>query len=53
VNGGKYQLTLFGFADHPVLSQVQQLDLNSMTPLDAMQFLQRAQKQLQSQPVVK
>jgi DNA mismatch repair protein MutS len=51
--GGTYQLTLFGFADHPVLSQVQKLDLNSMTPLDAMQFLRQAQKQLQSQPVVK
>jgi DNA mismatch repair protein MutS len=52
-DAGTYQLTLFGFADHPVLSQIQNLDLNSMTPLDAMQFLQRAQKQVHSQPAVK
>lgn len=50
---GTYQLTLFGFSDHPVLSQVQSLDLNAMTPIDAMQFLQRAQRELQSNPVVK
>ncbi|MDV6030863.1 MAG: DNA mismatch repair protein MutS [Phycisphaera sp. RhM] len=52
-SGGSYQLTLFGFSDHPVLSQVQSLDLNSMTPIDAMQFLQRAQRELRSNPVVK
>ena len=50
---GTYQLTLFGFSDHPVLSQVQNLDLNSITPVDAMQFLQRAQRELQSNPVIK
>ena len=50
---GTYQLTLFGFSDHPVLSQIQALDLNNMTPLDAIQFLQRAQRELESNPVLK
>ena len=43
---GQYQLTLFGFADHPLLEEVQKLDVNAMTPIDAMQFLQEAQRQL-------
>ncbi len=46
--GGSYQLTLFGFADHPLLEQVQKLDVNSMTPIDALQFLQKAQQELQT-----
>tara|TARA_R110002049_G_scaffold2750_2_gene21666 strand:+ start:526111 stop:528729 length:2619 start_codon:yes stop_codon:yes gene_type:complete len=45
---GQYQLTLFGFADHPLLEQVQKLDVNSMTPIEAMQFLQEAQANLKS-----
>lgn len=45
-SNGQYQLTLFGFADHPLLEEVQSLDINSMTPMDAMQFLQQAQQQL-------
>ncbi|MCO8121041.1 DNA mismatch repair protein MutS [Stieleria sp. TO1_6] len=50
---GKYQLTLFGFSDHPILSQVQRLNLDTMTPIEAMQFLQRAQQELQQNPVLK
>ena len=49
---GAYQLTLFGFADHPVLGQIQKLDLNDMTPIDALQFLQQAQQELAKKPVV-
>ncbi len=48
-SGGQYQLTLFGFADHPVIEQIQKLDINSMTPIDAMQFLQQAQSELQGE----
>ncbi len=48
-SGGQYQLTLFGFADHPVIEQIQKLDINSITPIDAMQFLQRAQAELQGE----
>ena len=46
--GGQYQLTLFGFADHPLLEQVQKLDVNAMTPIEALQFLQAAQENLKS-----
>lgn len=49
---GTYQLTLFGFSDHPVISKIQELELNSITPIEAMQFLQQAQKQLASQPLI-
>ncbi len=45
---GSYQLTLFGFADHPLLDQIQGLDVNAMTPIEAMQFLQNAQQELKS-----
>ena len=45
--GGNYQLTLFGFADHPLLDEIEKLDVNEMTPLAAIQFLQQAQQQLQ------
>ena len=44
----QYQLTLFGFADHPVIDQIQKLEVDSMTPLEAMQFLQQAKNDLQS-----
>ena len=47
-NHGQYQLTLFGFADHPLLEQVQKLDVNAMTPIEAMQFLQEAQVNLKT-----
>jgi uncharacterized protein YcaQ len=42
----QYQLTLFGFADHPLLEKVQKLDVNAMTPIEAMQFLQEAKANL-------
>ncbi|TWT76762.1 DNA mismatch repair protein MutS [Planctomycetes bacterium CA13] len=43
-----YQLTLFGIADHPLLEDIQKLDINSMTPIEAMQFLQAAKQALES-----
>ena len=46
-SGGSYQLTLFGFADHPLLDELQKLDLNTMTPIDAMKFLQDAKEKLE------
>jgi DNA mismatch repair protein MutS len=45
---GQYQMTLFGFADHPLIGQVDQLDLDSMTPIEALQFLQEAKQRLSS-----
>ena len=40
------QLTLFGFADHPLLDEVRRLQIDQLTPLDALQFLQQAQQKL-------
>lgn len=42
-SAGAVQLTLFGFADHPVLDDLKRLELDSMSPMEAWQFLQRAQ----------
>ncbi|NND96019.1 MAG: DNA mismatch repair protein MutS [Pirellulaceae bacterium] len=49
-SAGNYQLTLFGYVDHPLLEQLQQLDVNAMTPIDAMKFLQQAQEDLKKKP---
>ena len=43
---GSYQMTLFGFADHPLLEEVQKLDIDAMSPIEAFQFLQRAKDNL-------
>ncbi|MGA2255660.1 MAG: DNA mismatch repair protein MutS [Thermoguttaceae bacterium] len=40
------QLTLFGPADHPLIDELRRLDLNNVTPLAAMQHLQRWQDDL-------
>ncbi len=40
------QLTLFGAADHPLVDEVRKLDLNHVTPLAAMQMLQKWQENL-------
>ena len=45
---GTYQLTLFGYADHPLLEEIGELDLNAMTPIDALQFLQAAKGKLKA-----
>lgn len=38
------QLSLFGEKPHPVISQLKNLDLNSLTPLDALNLLHTLQK---------
>jgi DNA mismatch repair protein MutS len=40
------QLTLFGAADHPFVDELRKLDLNNLTPLAAMQMLQRWQEEV-------
>ena len=42
------QLTLFGIVDHPLLEQIQNLEVDSMTPMEAMQFLHQAKKDLKN-----
>ncbi|MHC4405404.1 MAG: DNA mismatch repair protein MutS [Planctomycetota bacterium] len=43
---GGVQLTLFGPANHPLLDDVRQVDLNQTTPLEALQFIQQWQSSL-------
>lgn len=44
--GSKFQLTLFGYADHPMLDRVEKLDIDSMTPMQALEFLRDAKEKL-------
>ncbi len=46
---GEIQLTLFGPADHPLLDDVRQVDLNQTTPLEALQLIQRWQDSLNTE----
>ncbi|MEM6980824.1 MAG: DNA mismatch repair protein MutS [Planctomycetota bacterium] len=46
VTGDSYQLTLFGYADHPVIDQLNELNVDAMTPMEALQFLQSAKTKL-------
>lgn len=50
---GDVQLTLFGFADHPVLDDLKRLQVDAMSPLEALQFLQKAQAAIASGTGVK
>jgi DNA mismatch repair protein MutS len=45
----QFQLTLFGAADHPLLDDLRQLDLNNMTPLQAFQQIQEWQTTLKAE----
>ncbi len=45
-SGGAVQLTLFGFADHPVIDELKQLDIDAMSPIDALQFLHQAKRSI-------
>jgi DNA mismatch repair protein MutS len=43
-----FQLTLFGPTDHPLLDEIRQLDVNQLTPLDALSLIHKWQGQLGS-----
>ena len=45
-SGDTYQLTMFGFADHPVVTRIAKLDVDAMSPMEALQFLQAAKTEL-------
>ncbi|MEO2045680.1 MAG: DNA mismatch repair protein MutS [Pirellulales bacterium] len=45
-NGSALQLTLFDTADHPLLDTIRAIDLNGTTPLQALQLVERWQRQL-------
>ena len=44
VDGGDYQLSLFVPANHPVVEDIKELDLDLMTPVEAMNALYRLQQ---------
>ena len=43
---GDIQLTLFGFADHPVIDEIKRLEIDKLSPMEALTYLQRAQKSI-------
>jgi DNA mismatch repair protein MutS len=43
------QLTLFGPADHPLLDEIRQVDVNATAPLDALRLVQTWQETLKSE----
>jgi DNA mismatch repair protein MutS len=43
-------MTLFGVADHPLLDELRRLDLNTTSPLNALQLLQQWQERLAQEP---
>lgn len=52
--GGDIQLTLFGPPEHPLLDEIRKMDVESLTPLAALQQLANWQDQLESEaPPVK
>lgn len=44
------QLSLFGTVRHPILDQLQSIDITRMTPLDALTTLHRLQEMLREEP---
>ncbi len=45
-SGDTYQLTLFGYAEHPVVGRVKKLDVESISPMEALQFLHSIKAEL-------
>ena len=45
----RLQLTLFGAAEHPLLDEVRQVDLDATTPLAALQLVEKWQERLKAE----
>lgn len=50
---GDLQLTLFAPYDHPMLEEIREVDLNAITPIDAMQRIKQWQDRLRSEHTTK
>ena len=48
-HSGDLQLTLFGFADHPLLDEIRKVDLEQLTPLNALAHIKKWQDELASE----
>ena len=46
---GQMQLTLFGFADHPLLDRLRQLDVDETAPKEALRLLAEWQSELRGE----
>jgi DNA mismatch repair protein MutS len=46
---GDIQLTLFGLQEHPLLDTLREIDVNNLTPLDALQLIQKWQGELRAE----
>jgi DNA mismatch repair protein MutS len=45
-SGGRLQLTLFGQSDHPLVAKVRELNVDQLTPLEALNRLKQWQDEL-------
>jgi DNA mismatch repair protein MutS len=52
-SSGGLQLTLFGAAEHPILDEIREQKINDLTPLEALERLQRWQTQLSTESLPK
>lgn len=52
-DGAKLQMTLFGPAEHPLLDEIRETDLNDLTPLESMRRLAQWQEVLQEESQAK
>jgi DNA mismatch repair protein MutS len=46
---GDIQLTLFGLQEHPLLDKLREIDVNNLTPMDALQLIQQWQGELRAE----
>jgi DNA mismatch repair protein MutS len=51
-SSGRFQLTLFEMADHPLLEEIRAADLDTTTPLEALGRLQQWQQRLREEAAV-
>ncbi len=51
--GGDLQLTLFAPYDHPLLGDIRETNLDTLTPMEALQQIKRWQEQLEREPAAK
>ena len=50
---GEFQLTLFGFEEHPLLDELRQLDIDNLPPIEALARMKAWQEQLQGETAQK
>ena len=51
--GGDIQLTLFAPMEHPLMGEIRAADVNALTPIAALQLIQRWKEKLEGEPATK